>query len=256
MVKGEDVVILTSAEDVDDWEFKTRMALKGKGLWDIVSGTTTRPNGSDSHKPVKGYLVRRDTAAAEIVARVSRNQLAHIRELEDDPKAMWDRLIAMNRAVGPANARTLWAKFNDRTYRGPMMAEHIAGKRSLAGKLKCLYNDELSEAQFISCIISSLPIEYDTLVESLEADLEGENVEHVIGHILHKAADLEEKKKLAVTDLADPDNAAMVGAAHQRRRPLSENPMFQVWGVWPLPITLYEGELARKVATCGSCRDC
>ncbi|KAJ7510960.1 hypothetical protein B0H11DRAFT_1639623, partial [Mycena galericulata] len=90
--KDSNTVILVEQKDYEDFEFATRVKLKKMRVWSIVNREEPRPAGPPTSKAVRAWISRRDEAAAEIIACVDKQQYSHIRELEEDPAAMWERL--------------------------------------------------------------------------------------------------------------------------------------------------------------------
>ncbi|KAJ7112194.1 hypothetical protein C8R44DRAFT_632134, partial [Mycena epipterygia] len=108
---GKDV-ILVEQQDYDDFEFATRVKLKKMRVWGIVNREEPRPPGAPHMKNVKAWVQRRDEAAAVIVGHVHKQQYSHIRELEEDPAAMWERLRDIFATKGLGGAVGLWKDFH------------------------------------------------------------------------------------------------------------------------------------------------
>ena len=60
------------------------------GLWGVVSGKVSQPS-ADSDTLAK-WETKREKAAGEIFLAVESDQRVHFRGLEEEPKAMWDKL--------------------------------------------------------------------------------------------------------------------------------------------------------------------
>ncbi|KAJ7231223.1 hypothetical protein C8J57DRAFT_1037782, partial [Mycena rebaudengoi] len=91
------------------WKKLLKALLIRKGLWDVVSGDETLPNGSPNTKPVRAFRKRQAEAGAEIILHVEPSQLPFIED--DDPKVVWDTLAAMHQAHGMATRLTVRRKF-------------------------------------------------------------------------------------------------------------------------------------------------
>jgi hypothetical protein len=62
---------------------------------------------------------------------------------------VWKKLYVLRKSGDPGTIRT-----------------HIAAVRSLAEKLRCLYNNKPTDTQIIATLLMSLPPSYDTLIIS------------------------------------------------------------------------------------------
>ncbi|KAJ7658288.1 hypothetical protein DFH06DRAFT_1297632, partial [Mycena polygramma] len=91
------------------WKKLEKALLVRKGLWDVVSGDESLPNGSPNTKAVRAFRKRQAEACAEIILHVEPAQLPFIDD--DDPKVVWDNLAAMHQARGMATRLTVRRKF-------------------------------------------------------------------------------------------------------------------------------------------------
>ncbi|KAF9048106.1 hypothetical protein BDZ89DRAFT_1258104 [Hymenopellis radicata] len=192
--KNTRVVILETSDDIDDWTFTTRAHLRGKSLWSVVEGTQPVPTTAAA---LRTYQNKVDQASSIIIERTGRRQLAHIRQLDGNPKAMWDRLIAMNRTTGLSMHIRLWQLFDSTTLTPDnTMSTHIAVLREIAEKLERLFKDEPSSAKFIATLLGSLPDNkgYRDLISSLEGDIQSDDLDHVIQRCLNEYERQERKK--------------------------------------------------------------
>ncbi|KAJ7699983.1 hypothetical protein B0H17DRAFT_901418, partial [Mycena rosella] len=84
----------------DDWEFKTQAECRRRGVLGVVLGQDLRPLGSENSKAVKAWIAKRDVATATIIGRLDPSQFAHIRDFEEDPVGMWERLKETHQSSG------------------------------------------------------------------------------------------------------------------------------------------------------------
>jgi hypothetical protein len=61
------------------WSKLLKALLIRKGLWDVVSGDETLPNGSPNTKPVRAFRKKQAEAGAEIILHVEPSQLPFIK---------------------------------------------------------------------------------------------------------------------------------------------------------------------------------
>ncbi|KAJ7704524.1 hypothetical protein B0H17DRAFT_837006, partial [Mycena rosella] len=95
----------------DDWEFETRAECRRRGMLGVVLGQDLRPLGSDNSKAVKAWIAKRDVATATIIGRLDPSQFAHIRDFEEDPAGMWERLKETHQSSGLGGVVAMWKKF-------------------------------------------------------------------------------------------------------------------------------------------------
>ncbi|KAJ6553729.1 hypothetical protein DFH09DRAFT_1166641 [Mycena vulgaris] len=143
----------------DDWEFEARVELCLRGVLAVVFGDETRPMGSESTKAVKAWVTKRDIATATIISRLDLSQFAPIRNFEEDPVGMWERLRETHQSSGLGGVVAMWRKFY--ALRKPVetstMYPHIAAVRGHAEKLGRIYNDKPLDAQIIATLLVSPP---------------------------------------------------------------------------------------------------
>jgi hypothetical protein len=116
---------------------------------------------------------------------------------------MWERLKETHLSSGLGGAVVLWRKFH--TLRKPgdpsTMRAHVATIRGLAEKLGRLHEDKPSDAQIIATLLVSLPPAYDTLIISLDAHPQKDDLDFVIGRLLNE--ETRQEAALSMNDTAD-----------------------------------------------------
>ncbi|KAJ7613112.1 hypothetical protein FB45DRAFT_685423, partial [Roridomyces roridus] len=95
----------------DDWEFEVRADLRRKGVLEVTLGTETCPVSGPNSKAVKAWVAKRDVATATIIGRLDPSQFAHIRDFEEDPAGMWERLRETHQSSGLGGVVVAWRKF-------------------------------------------------------------------------------------------------------------------------------------------------
>ncbi|KAK0454186.1 uncharacterized protein EV420DRAFT_1481627 [Desarmillaria tabescens] len=215
---GQNLVVLNSSDDLDDWKFVTQSVLEGKQLWPLVNGDEPRPAGFPGSKQVKTWDTKASQAKAEMIKRIGRKQLQHIRQLGNNPKAIWDWLIVMNSTGGLSAQTALWDQFDElKMSKATAMVDHIAMLCELSDKLGRLFKDKPSNSKFISTLLRSLPntSDWKLFKSGLESDLQNDDKEHVISRCLNEFSKQERQKKKEVDsndDEAgkDPGDEAMM----------------------------------------------
>lgn len=184
-------VILDDSNDLPDWKYTLQIVLEGKDLWDVVTKAPAQPAGFPNSKQVKAYRVKQTLAMAEIVKRVSRKQLPHIRHLGNNPAAVYAHLVEVNSNTGLNGNSDLWTRFSElRMTDATSMADHVAALRDIADRLHIEYSDKPSDAQFISTFLRSLPptSEWNQFRRSIDGDIRYDDMEHVICRALNEYA--------------------------------------------------------------------
>ena len=87
-----------TADNYFMWSHKVELILRGKGLWDIVSGKETAPS-DDTERT--NYERRRDVALTNIILTIDDSCIAAVITLRD-PKEVWDTLKKMYKTVSEA----------------------------------------------------------------------------------------------------------------------------------------------------------
>ncbi|KAJ7473887.1 hypothetical protein B0H11DRAFT_1691284, partial [Mycena galericulata] len=95
----------------DDWEFETCAEMRRKGVLGVALGDDVRPMGSNNTKTVKAWIAKWDVATATIISRLDPSQFAHVREFEEDPVGMWERLREIHQSSGLGGVVAMWKKF-------------------------------------------------------------------------------------------------------------------------------------------------
>ena len=71
------------------------MQLRKLGVWSLVEGLESCPQGLDNTKVVKAWCTQVDLALSEIVSEVEDGQLVHTRSSRD-PAEVWSRLASVH----------------------------------------------------------------------------------------------------------------------------------------------------------------
>ena len=88
MAESKSVILPLTGANYPTWRVQCRMALVRDGLWGIVSGTQTAPEGGGNRTK---FLARRDRALGTIILAVDPSLLYLLGDPED-PVAVWQKL--------------------------------------------------------------------------------------------------------------------------------------------------------------------
>jgi hypothetical protein len=146
-----------------------RADARSKKLLDAIEGTVDEPTTGHSSKVWKAWKAQRDAAASLIIKGLDNSQIVHVRGLEDDPEAMWEKLRMVHEPVGLSGAIGMWMELYALTYDGALPMKTFLGRvTGIAERLQRFYQVEVSDEQKIARMISSLPAEYSGLIRTLD----------------------------------------------------------------------------------------
>jgi len=169
------------------WSYRMEMRLRKVGVWAIVDGTESMPQGSPNSKVVKAWRTRVDLALNEIIGEVSDGQLVHTR-VSREPKVVWDRLKEVHESQGLGSVISTWQKFFQmRKANDVSIQAHAGAIREVADRLTGL-GDEPSEALMVAVLMLSLPVSYGALVISLDSHADRTKFDFVVQHCLNEEA--------------------------------------------------------------------
>ena len=175
------------------WKVQCRMALVREGLWGIVAGTETAPEGEGAD-PSK-FLARRDRALATIVLAVDPSLLYLIGEPED-PVAVWEKLQDQFQKKTWANRLALRRRLHSLRLRdGESVQDHVKTMTELFNEL-ALVGDEIGKDDRVVYLLASLPESFNTLVTAMEASETVPKMEVVTERLLY--AERKQKEKASV----------------------------------------------------------
>ncbi|KAJ6534896.1 hypothetical protein B0H19DRAFT_1271574 [Mycena capillaripes] len=86
------VLLTDEAGSYDPWEFRKRAEAQLKKLLETIEGTVDEPTTGHSSKAWKARKAQRNATASLIIKGLDNSQIVHVRGLEDDPEAMWEKL--------------------------------------------------------------------------------------------------------------------------------------------------------------------
>lgn len=221
------VMRLRTPDQLSTWTIVTKAALRDAQVYDLVMGIETKPPVTAIQK-TRAWNSKASKAYAMIIKRLHESQIPHIDGIDDDPIAMWARILQMNRTGGFSTHKGLWDKFDEAQFtKGMEMSVHIANMRSIASELTNRFKDKPSSMQFISKLIRSLPTsdpDWRDFSRSLDSDMMADDLEHVIERCLQEYQrqnmEKERRRRVDPTYESPPEeiNEALMANFRQRKQ--------------------------------------
>ena len=154
MAESKTVIVPLAGANYPTWKVQCRMALVRDGLWGIVSGTETAPEGGGSDRTK--FLARRDRALATIVLAVNPSLLYLLGDPED-PVTVWQKLQNQFQKKTWANKLALRRRLHSLQLRdGESVQEHIKAMTELFNEL-AIVGDAIEEDDRVVYLLTSLP---------------------------------------------------------------------------------------------------
>ncbi|TFK57924.1 hypothetical protein BDN72DRAFT_907294 [Pluteus cervinus] len=171
--KHEESVMLSGPEDLESWKFELKVQAVHVDCWEIITGIAIPPAAGDNSNRAKAYRKRNAHAAQMIVKSVSRSLYPHIREFDDNPHAMYQRLIDVNTG-GFEELGDYWTSFQTIQMRSSETAMSFIATPS--------------ELQSISLFLGALPKTQDwkSFIAILKRDIQGDDLDFVIREVLRE----------------------------------------------------------------------
>ncbi|KAJ7934934.1 hypothetical protein B0H13DRAFT_2305080 [Mycena leptocephala] len=85
------VLLTDKSGSYDPWEFRMRPDARSKSLLDTITGDDLEPTTGHNSKSWKAWKARQNAAASLLIKGLDDGQIVHVRGLEDDPHAMWEK---------------------------------------------------------------------------------------------------------------------------------------------------------------------
>lgn len=184
------------------WKIQCQMTLMKDGLWTIVNGTETVPDGDGMAEARAKFRSRRDRALAIIVLSVDPS-LLYLLGNPEDPVTVWTKLANQFQKKTWANKLELRRKlYSLRLKEGESVQAHIKVMTEIFDCLSVM-DDAISDEDRVVYLLASLPETYNMLVTALETNAEVPSMELVTERLLH------EERKLKGKDEKDSGDKAM-----------------------------------------------
>ena len=177
-----------SSTNYSTWKIQCKMALIKEGLWNIVNGTETEPEGNSERK-----AARRDKALATIVLAMEPSLLYLVGPDPTDPVVVWRALADQFQRKTWANKLELKRKlFSLRLAEGGSVQQHIKFMSEICDELSAI-GETISEEDRVVYLLASLPESYSVLVTALEANTDVPSLAIVREKLLHEETKMKGK---------------------------------------------------------------
>ena len=184
-------VVPLSSTNYSTWKIQCKMALIKEGLWNIVNGTETEPEGNSERKAK--FAARRDKALATIVLAMEPSLLYLVGPDPTDPVVVWRALADQFQRKTWANKLELkWKLFSLRLAEGGSVQQHIKFMSEICDELSAI-GETISEEDRVVYLLASLPESYSVLVTALEANTDVPSLAIVREKLLHEETKMKGK---------------------------------------------------------------
>ena len=167
------------------------MALVKEGLWNIVNGKETEPEGNAERRAK--FVARRDRALATIVLAMEPSLLYLVGPDPTNPVVVWRALADQFQRNTWANKLELKRKlFSLRLAEGGSVQQHIKCMSEICDELSAI-GETVSEEDRVVYLLASLPESYNVLVTALEANADVPSLAVVRERLLHEESKMKSK---------------------------------------------------------------
>lgn len=197
-----------------EWSILMRAVLVRQGLWDVTSGTTTRPLGSDNSKAIISWRKKNDEACAEITLNLDPAQLPHVHST--DAATLWLNLETVHQSRGLGTRLSGHRNFFQmRKDDEQAMTAWIAAVRRAAFRLQKI-GANITDEDLILVLTSGLPVTYEAFVITLDATPEADlTLEFVVKRLLN-----EDSRQNQVPAISTTTTALAASTSGQPRTPI------------------------------------
>lgn len=183
-------VIPLNSSNYSTWKIQCKMALIKDGLWGIVSGAETAPDGAAEQAK---FALRKDRALATIVLAVNPSLLYLIGADPKDPAVVWKVFADQFQRNTWANKLELKRKlFSLRLADGGSVQDHIKAMTEIFDALSVM-DEPVKEEDRVVYLLASLPECYSVLVTALEANPEVPALAVVTERLLHEESKIKSR---------------------------------------------------------------
>ena len=184
-------VVPLSNTNYSTWKVQCKMVLVKEGLWNIVNGTETEPEGSAERRAK--FVARRDRALATIVLAMEPSLLYLVGPDPTDPVVVWRALADQCQRNTWANKLELKRKlFSLRLAEGGSVQQHIKCMSEICDEMSAI-SETVSEEDRVVYLLASLPESYNVLVTALEANADVPSLAVVRERLLHEESKMKSK---------------------------------------------------------------
>lgn len=185
-------IVPLNGDNYATWKVQCRMALVKDGLWNIVNGKETLPEGGSEEARTK-FEARRDRALALVVLSLEPSLLYLIGDPQD-PVVVWKLLSNQFQKKTWANRLRLRRRLHSlKLNEGGAVQEHIRQMTEIFQEL-AVVGDPVGEEDRVVYLLASLPESYDMVVTAFEANSEVPKIEVVTERLLNHEKKQKDRK--------------------------------------------------------------
>lgn len=176
------IIPLGNADDYENWASKMEDILTDVELWDYVLGDKKDEPSDD----LAAWKKNQRKALSAIRLRVGDGPLAYVRNASS-AAAAWTKLESIYRPKGSISVIQLRRKlFRAQCLEGQDVEEHIREMTRIKESLAKFSKSDISENEFATCILTSLPNSWDNWISGIEfSDIKDST--SIIARILQQA---------------------------------------------------------------------
>lgn len=183
----EQSIKLRGYENWAVWKFQTRVLLKSKNVFDVVSGDKKKPEIRDGRKDEDEKELRKwmleDAKAQEcIVSRMEEGPLSHLLMCQT-AEEIWEKLLVVYEQKSNVSAHLLQQKFYNLKF-GESVADYFSKLSDISGQLRQM-GQPINDKMIVTKIIMSLPEKYKHFVSAWDSVADGDqNLNYLMSRLL------------------------------------------------------------------------
>lgn len=184
------VIKLEGSKNWNIWRFQTTVLLRGQGLFDIVNGTTIKPeNGADRTR----WETQDAKAQTLLVTRMSEDVMIHILSCETSAE-IWRKLLSVYEQKSETSIHIVQQRFFQYKYeKGAEMSTFLSKIQEMQNQLKQL-GETISDKFVITKVLMSLPDQYKHFVSAWEsAPDDKQTYDNLVARLLIEEERIKEK---------------------------------------------------------------
>ena len=209
-------------KDFHLWKFQIKIFLLGQEVWDVVEGTSNKPEVSETAgnaEAIAAWIKKDRRAMMYLTQALAKNQLSYVVNC-DSSKAIWERLTSIHEQKNKTSIHMVQAQFYEyKMDSKDDVATHITKVESMARRLKDM-GEAPSESAVITKILCSLPNCYRGLLSAWDSTPAAEQTLANLTARLLKEQEVERKleKTMESLSLCEDRNEALIASGKQAKK--------------------------------------
>ncbi|XP_073949706.1 uncharacterized protein [Choristoneura fumiferana] len=149
---------LTGSNHWPTWKFQIKVILKGRGLYELVTGELVKPAETEKPELLKQWMKNDAKAQEMLVTRMDQGPLSHLLSCET-AKEMWTKLNTVYQKESEVRVHLLQQKIFSLEYENESMSDFFSKIEHIQTKLKeC--KEPVSDEMVMTKILMALPESY------------------------------------------------------------------------------------------------